>query len=375
MWAEQRNGKWRYFERYKDPVSDSLRRVSVTLDRKSDKKAAQMLAELIEKKTRRAGDYTLNQAIEMYQTETARYLRTSTHKRNGTILRSISQMLYGENRLDNLTASYIYAQYLDSGKSPGTCNESIRILKTFIRWCYRRELIRSTDCIDKLEPFRDIPHKQKIQDKYLDREELSLFLRSVTDEPKRLITEFLALSGLRIGEAIALNDDDVTDVIHVTKTLSPTTNELTPGKTFSSTRDVYIQPELADCIKRIRDYMTVHKRMVGNYPYFLIGPNGGRMKYWTFGKWFREQTEKILGRRLTAHSLRHTHASLLAEQGVLLETISRRLGHESSKITKEIYLHITEGLWKKDAEMMQKISLLPPFCPHAGEDSSESPIK
>ncbi len=41
--------------------------------------------------------------------------------------------------------------------------------------------------------------------------------------------------------------------------------------------------------------------------------------------------------------LRHTHASLLADADVPLIMIQERLGHSNDKITRKIYLHITEN--------------------------------
>ncbi|WP_422730591.1 tyrosine-type recombinase/integrase [Lactobacillus johnsonii] len=49
---------------------------------------------------------------------------------------------------------------------------------------------------------------------------------------------------------------------------------------------------------------------------------------------------------LSTHIFRHTHASKLAEKGMPIELISKRLGHRDSAITRQIYLHIT----KKTAE-------------------------
>ncbi|KAB7665558.1 tyrosine-type recombinase/integrase [Bacillus sp. B1-b2] len=48
-----------------------------------------------------------------------------------------------------------------------------------------------------------------------------------------------------------------------------------------------------------------------------------------------------LNSKLTPHSLRHTHTSLLAQAGVELDEIMDRLGHEDDEITKKVYLHIT----------------------------------
>lgn len=361
MWVEQRKSKWRYSERYTDPLSGKKRYVSVTLTKKNDTKAAKILAEKISEKTR-AGDYTLKEAADAYLDEHRKLVRPQTYIRNKHSIDYTVELLGGDNLIDRLSAAYIRKSYLDSEKSARTLNEHIRRWKTFIRWAYRNDFVTTTACADKLEYFPDTPKKERIQDKFLNRVELSTFLNQTKDELNRLVTEFLALSGLRIGELIALDDRDVTDVIHVYKTLSPITGQITPGKT-SAERDVHINAELADCISRIRKYIFKMKVSNGkDAPYFVLSKRGERFQYYAYDKWLRENTAAILGRELTPHALRHTHASLLAEAGYPLEAISRRLGHEDSRITKEIYLHITDGIKKKDAAMMDNISLLLPNC-------------
>ena len=46
------------------------------------------------------------------------------------------------------------------------------------------------------------------------------------------------------------------------------------------------------------------------------------------------------------------------EQGIDIDTISRRLGHANSRVTREIYLHITEKLKEKENEKLKDIKLL-----------------
>ena len=58
------------------------------------------------------------------------------------------------------------------------------------------------------------------------------------------------------------------------------------------------------------------------------------------------------------HALRHTHASLLLAEDVSIDTISRRLGHENSQITKDIYLHVTEKLKKADNATIKNLKLI-----------------
>ena len=56
--------------------------------------------------------------------------------------------------------------------------------------------------------------------------------------------------------------------------------------------------------------------------------------------------------------MRHTHVALMAENGVSLDAISRRLGHENSKITKDIYFHVTKKMKEQDNAQFQKVNIL-----------------
>jgi integrase len=56
--------------------------------------------------------------------------------------------------------------------------------------------------------------------------------------------------------------------------------------------------------------------------------------------------------------LRHTHVALLAEQGMSLEAIARRLGHDGTQTTKKVYYHVTEKQKQKDEEKMASIRIL-----------------
>ena len=55
------------------------------------------------------------------------------------------------------------------------------------------------------------------------------------------------------------------------------------------------------------------------------------------------------------HIFRHTHASLLAEAGIDLVQIMKRLGHADDTTTRQIYLHITKTLATETAEKFDKL--------------------
>ena len=91
---------------------------------------------------------------------------------------------------------------------------------------------------------------------------------------------------------------------------------------------------------------------------FFPGSKSERIEFDCYAKYLRENSERIIGRRITPHTLRHTHASLLMEQGIDIDTISRRLGHSNSRVTREIYLHVTKKLKEKENARLKNIKLL-----------------
>ena len=48
--------------------------------------------------------------------------------------------------------------------------------------------------------------------------------------------------------------------------------------------------------------------------------------------------------RVTWHSLRHTHATLLLSQGAPVAFVSERLGHANPSVTYSIYTHVVDGM-------------------------------
>ena len=82
------------------------------------------------------------------------------------------------------------------------------------------------------------------------------------------------------------------------------------------------------------------------------------MQYASYSKYIREASEHVLGRRITPHAFRHTNTSLLTAAGVPIETISRRLGHENSRITRDIYTHVTKTVIEADQEAVRNVKIL-----------------
>ena len=54
------------------------------------------------------------------------------------------------------------------------------------------------------------------------------------------------------------------------------------------------------------------------------------------------------------HDLRHTHASLMLQQGTDIKTISTRLGHSSVAFTMDTYAHLLPGMQKAAMEKFEE---------------------
>lgn len=367
MWIEERNGKYRFFERYNDPITGKTKRVSCTLDRNtaaSRKKAAAILQRKIDDGCANAAVpqlITLQALIDRYAAHQAVTVKNSTADRNAYESKAIIRMLGGDVIVECLTVSHVMKKLTSSGETATNTNARIKYFRALIRWGYKSDLLPSPGLADKLEYLPDRRKKEKLRDKYMEPKELEDVLDAMNITRWKLLTEFLRLSGLRIGELIALDDADVGEkYIRVDKTYNISTGGLhdTP-KTDTSTRDVYIQDELADCIKRMRaERKKTFLKIGGKSDLFFPGYDVGYLHYDAYRIYLKETTERVIGRPLTPHACCHTMTSIFAAQGASLDAISRRLGHSDSNITRDVYYHVTAEQRKRDEAQIDRIRVL-----------------
>lgn len=365
MWVEElKNGKYKFVERYTDPMTGKSKRVAVVMDKntaRNRKMAALTLSGKIESALAPQVDrIRLKDLVELYRKEQVKTLKQSTYRRNIAVCNTLMSILGEDIYVDKLTAGYIRERFLGTGREHSTLNEWMIRLKALLRWGYKNDYIADISYLGKIERFSDIPHRQKIENKFVESLELKELIAGMTVVEWKLLTEFLALSGLRFGEAAALNTSDVdlkNRKIHVTKTYDNVADIVTSPKTPCSVRDVYIQDELLTVCRNV--LLCYHKGTVVAFSTaFFPGTTKEHINFDCYSKYLRETSERIIGRRITPHTLRHTHASLLMEQGIDIDSISKRLGHNDSRVTQEIYLHVTKKLESKRNEQLRELKIL-----------------
>ena len=55
------------------------------------------------------------------------------------------------------------------------------------------------------------------------------------------------------------------------------------------------------------------------------------------------------------HSLRHTHATMLAERGASPKYVQHRLGHKNIQVTMQIYQHLTDKMSAEGANLLDTL--------------------
>lgn len=378
MYVEKlKNGKVRFGMSYTDSKGKS-RKVSVTMP-KDTATYRREADHLLNSKIRKAladqnpENLKLGELASIYLEQNRPFIKEVTHRRNKSAINTCVQMIGEDINVSKLGAKIVSTALYASGRDNSTLNELERRFKAFMRWSYANDYVADVSWLDKLKPFPAPSTREKNKEKYLEREELQILLPQLYVRINRYVIAALALSGLRIGELLALTQADVNlkkRAIRVNKTYNEQLHAVSDGaKTYAGNREVYMQDELYALCAEVREY---YRRLGVESDIFFCDLEGRRLSYARLNKYFAENTERVLGRRLTLHSLRHTHASLLFEQGISLSAVANRLGHSSSKVTRDIYTHVTSRKQEQYNQEVKEVRIISHDFPTGKEKSSET---
>lgn len=217
MWTKKiPNGKIKCIQAYQDPISGKQKTVSLTIEKDTKaacNKAQQQLNDKIMEKVEQlinpCSNVTLQQLVTAYLNYQRIEVKQSTYTRNKSACSSFLNVLGADSLVNRYTAPYIRQCFMATRKSNTGLNEWRKRLVALLRWGYKNDYIDNINMVDKLPAFKDESAKNKVAHKYLESTELQLLLANLSVPIWKLLTEFLALTGLRVGEAIALNDSDV----------------------------------------------------------------------------------------------------------------------------------------------------------------------
>ena len=216
-------------------------------------------------------------------------------------------------------------------KSPATVTRSAASLKSFYGYMQASGVM-------KANPAKAVV-THRAERKYpeiLTNKEVELFLeqpRCVDEKGFRdhAMLELLYATGIRVSELIGLN---VTDV------------NLTAGFIRCSSRGKErIIPLYHGAVKALQDYIRdIRPRIIANETEtaLFVNMNGERMSRQGFWKIIKHYQETAgIEKDITPHTLRHSFAAHLLENGADLRAIQEMLGHADISST-QIYTHVIQ---------------------------------
>jgi integrase len=178
------------------------------------------------------------------------------------------------------------------------------------------------------------------------------------DPPLYPIVLLLARTGMRIGEALALQAGDIdldNRCIHIKRTWG-SRSKANREERFNSPKGK--RDRLTDMSKQLTDVMKLHLAQQDDPAAWVFPGRDPEMPMHpvTFlGRW----TKLLRQTGITyhkPHALRHTYASLLIQNGESLAYVRDQLGHSSIKITVDTYGHLAPGGNKAAVDRLDELT-------------------
>jgi integrase len=230
---------------------------------------------------------------------------------------SVQLFLIGKRR-DGLSGSSVHGIRTALGK----------ILQVAVEWGYLEQNVARGIRLGDRSP--------KTERLYLTPPEVSRLVPALP-EPVRTLVIGAVLTGLRIGELLALRWKSL-DLIRGTIQVRETFSEGVFGspKTKCSRRDIPMSPPVREAL------LAQRARVLQTGPDDLVFTCRNQTPL-NPKNLLRRVVQPTCGRLglpiITWHSFRHTHATLLGEVGESIKTAQALLGHSSLETTLNVYTH------------------------------------
>lgn len=185
-------------------------------------------------------------------------------------------------------------------------------------------------------------------------EQFKIFLSGIKRLRDKLIILLMYEGGLRVGEVLSLWIDDLflwdkrVRVIHK--------NDLPNDARVKSKVERYVDIS-SQLAQQLDSYLLFHRPDCYNTSHLFVIEKGHEvgkpLAYDTVCKMFKYYST-LTGVSLTAHMLRHTHATTLIRAGWDASYVQKRLGHAQVQTTINTYVHLNDEDLKKSYEQYEQ---------------------
>ena len=330
MWDEQlKDGRYKFFERYKDPYTGKWKRVATILTSNSsraqkqaqkilDAKIADILSKL--KSSEMLFTDLFDQWWGFYQQE----IKPSSIASLRGNIRDIRESFGIDIKVVNIDPKYVqnYLDNLDCSRNKKERNKSM--LNLAFDYAVDLDIIKDNPARRAKLPRikKTLEDWKKIEEKYLEEEEIKPLLEELCRRPSTyrigLAGEFMSLNGCRIGELICIEPEDrdfETRQLELHGTYDHTegyrNGEKTTPKTVASYRETFMTKREMEIIQEFEFMNELEKNTNPRYKdmgYIFTTKNGVPMQTNSFNlalKKANERLEKPIQKNVTLEEKGH----------------------------------------------------------------------
>ena len=211
--------------------------------------------------------------------------------------------------------------------APTSVSRKIASLRGWFKWMMGLELIKFDPTVSLEQP-----KLSKHLPKVLSISEVDTLLSQELPLLSKVILEILYATGMRVSELSNLNLDNINLKHNYVKCSGKGSKErLVPmGKIAKDTLVSYLEQRT----------LIVEKYEIES-KYLLLHDNGRKVTRQDIYHLIADLGEKVLNKHITPHTLRHSFATHLLENGADLRVVQELLGH-SDVATTQLYTHISK---------------------------------
>lgn len=295
-----------------------------------------------------ASDEPLSSLIDRWLATMRHRWRPSSYERMARCWAKMGQDELGHLALATVRTSRLQAVY-DAHLARGYSPSAVLLLHTVLSGAFDAA-VREGLLAENPAKGATLPKRVRKIPVHWDRDQANTFLAAIKlREDAALWTVFL-YTGLRIGELIALQWQDV-DLTQGTIKIRRTATRnhegkrviLEGAKTKSSNRLVVLTKPCLAALKW-------HRQITSSETWVFASPSGEPLS----DPAIRSRLEALIKEtdlpRLTPHGFRYTAASLALAAGIHPKIVQEMLGHQSIVITMDIYTQVNESLKRSAAD-------------------------
>jgi integrase/recombinase XerD len=223
------------------------------------------------------------------------------------------------------------------GRAVSTISRNLAAIKSFYQYLVRERYLEK-DPAAHLES----PKLEKKLPKILTITEVEELLKQPntflpTGLRDKAMLELLYATGIRVSELISLNISDINlDMGYI--------------KCYGKGAKERIVPLGSIAAKCVQDYINKGRpKLVRTYeePALFVNHHGNRLTRQGFWKIIKKYAQEAnINKEITPHTLRHSFATHLLENGADLRSVQEMLGHADISTT-QIYTHVTKNRLKE----------------------------